>query len=129
MNPYVAVLRPGRGVPLLDPAEARERSIRRRIAVAWALLVLDTLTYVGSLVPIPLAVGKLITQGALPVALLVLLSVNRRAIFRPNVFLCLVSLLIVGALLTSLQPQHLGTLYRTFRLAEFVVALWLLSPW
>jgi hypothetical protein len=129
MNPYVAVLRPGRGVPLLDPAEARERSIWRRIAVAWALLVLDTLTYVGSLVPIPLAVGKLITQGALPVALLVLLSVNRRAIFRPNVFLCLVSLLIVGALLTSLQPQHLGTLYRTFRLAEFVVALWLLSPW
>src|SRR5262249_50840990 len=129
MNSHVAVLRPGRGVPVLDPEEARERSIRRRIGIAWGLLVLNTLTYVGSLVPIPLAVGKLITQGALPVALIVLLTVNRRTIFRPNVFLCIVSLLVVGAVLTSFQPQHLGTLYRTFRLAEFVVALWLLSPW
>ena len=28
-----------------------------------------------------------------------------------------------------MQPQHLGTVYRTFRLAEFVVTLWLLTPW
>jgi hypothetical protein len=95
----------------------------------WGLLLLDTLTYVGSLLPVPHALGQLITQGALPVALLVALTVNRRAVFRPNVFLCIVSLLIAGALITSLQPQHFGTVYRTFRLAEFVAALWLLTPW
>ena len=48
---------------------------------------------------------------------------------RPNVFLCLVSLLVLGAIFTTLQPQHFGTVYRTFRLAEFVAALWLLTPW
>ena len=41
----------------------------------------------------------------------------------------LVSLLVVDTIITSMQPQHLGTLYRTFRLAEFVIALWLLTPW
>ncbi|HZI76515.1 MAG TPA: hypothetical protein VFD73_21340, partial [Gemmatimonadales bacterium] len=67
--------------------------------------------------------------GALPAALIVALSVNRKGIIRPNVFLCLVTLLAFEALITSLQPQHIGTVYRTFRLAEFVAALWLLSPW
>ena len=33
------------------------------------------------------------------------------------------------AFVTALQPQHFGTVYRTFRLAEFVAALWLLTPW
>ena len=31
--------------------------------------------------------------------------------------------------MTSLQPQYFGTVYRTFRLAEFVAVLWLLTPW
>jgi hypothetical protein len=77
-------------------------------------------------------VGKAITQGALPVAIVVLLTVNRRVVVRPSLFLCLVSLLVIGALpatIATLQPHHIGTLYRTFRLAEFVVALWLLTPW
>ena len=78
---------------------------------------------------IPSAVGKAVTQAALPLALIVALTVNRRVIVRPNVFLCLVSLLVIEALITSLQPQHLGTVYRTFRFAEFVATLWLLSPW
>jgi hypothetical protein len=62
-------------------------------------------------------------------ALLLALTVNRRVIVRPNVFLCLVSLLVVGAILTVLMPQHIGTVYRTVRLAEFVAVLWLLTPW
>src|SRR5262249_24386519 len=49
--------------------------------------------------------------------------------FRPNVFLCLVTLLPAEALLTALRPQYLGTEYRTVRLAEFVIVLWLLTPW
>lgn len=57
------------------------------------------------------------------------LTVNPRLRIRPNVFLCLVSLLVLDALVTSVLPQHLGTVYRTVRLAEFVVALWLLTPW
>ena len=57
------------------------------------------------------------------------LTVNRRIMVRPNVFLCLVSLLVLEAFVPSLTPQHFGTVYRTFRLLEFVVALWLLTPW
>jgi len=82
-----------------------------------------------SVVPIPSFIGKAITQGALPVAVLVALTVNRRIIVRPNVFLCLVCLLVIEAILTSLHPQYLGTIYRTFRFAEFVAVLWLLTPW
>ena len=133
MNPAVTALRYRRGapVPLPGPAEARERSVQRRVAIVWGLLVLDALTfYPGiSALHIPSAVGKLITQGALPVALIVALTVNRRVVIRPSVFLCLVSLLVVEALITSLQPHSIGTVYRTFRFAEFVGALWLISPW
>ena len=129
MNPSVTAFRPRRTVSLLGPAEARERSIRRRVGLVWGLLVLDVLTYAGSLLHVPHSAGKAITQGALPVALLVALTVNRRVIVRPNVFLCLVGLLVIEAILTSLQPQHLGTVYRTFRLAEFAAVLWLLTPW
>ena len=129
MNSPVAELRPRRLISLPVPAHASQRSVRRRVGLAWGLLVLNALTYYGSVLHIPGAVGKGITQGALPVALIVALTLNRRVIVRPNVFLCLVSLLVIEALITSLQPQHFGTVYRSFRLAEFVAALWLLSPW
>ncbi|MBV9448228.1 MAG: oligosaccharide flippase family protein [Streptosporangiaceae bacterium] len=107
----------------------RERAVRRRVSLAWALLILNCLTYYGALVHVPSAGGKAITQGALPAALIVALTVNRRLVVRPNIFLCLVTLLVVEAIITTLQPQHVGQVYRTFRLAEFVVVLWLLSPW
>jgi O-Antigen ligase len=123
----VAALRPGRGVPLPE-AEARERSVRRRVGIVWGLLVLDTLTYSGSILHIPGVVGKGLTQGALPAAILVALTINRKIVIRPNVFLCLVLLLVAGALVTITQ-QKFGTAYRTVRLAEFAVALWLLTPW
>jgi len=99
------------------------------VGLVWGLLVLNTLTYFGSLIHLPSIAGKAITQGALPLALLVALTVNRRVIVRPNVFLCLVTLLVIEAVLTSLAPEHFGTVYRTFRLAEFVAVLWLLTPW
>lgn len=121
---------PYRGTVLLDPAEARDRSVRRRVNAAWGLLFLNTLTYFpGGILPLPSHFGKAITQGSLPLAILVALTVNPKVKVRPNVFLCIVSLLVVDTMITSMQPQHLGTLYRTFRLAEFVVALWLLTPW
>src|SRR5215469_3391239 len=110
-------------------ADALDRSVRRRIGLAWGLLFLNAIEYAGSAVHIPSAVGKIITQGALPLALLVALTVNRRIIVRPNIYLCLVTLLPLEATVSALEPQHLGTVYRTFRLAEFVATLWLLTPW
>jgi hypothetical protein len=129
-------LRLRRGALRSRPAETTERWVRRRVGIAWGLLVFDVLpfsarTWTGAalVIPIPSVVGKLIAQGALPAALLVALSVNRRLLVRPNVFLCLVSLLIIESFLLILEPQHIGTIYRTFRFAGFVTTLWLLTPW
>jgi hypothetical protein len=129
MNLVATAVTGRREVRALSPALARERSIDRRVGVAWGLLVVNSLTFYGSVLPIPSSVGKLVQQSALPAALLVALSVNRRVIIRPNVYLCLVSLLVLEAIPTTLQPQYLGTVYRFFRLAEFVTVLWLLTPW
>jgi len=128
MSSSAIAFRARRNTAPLGPAQARERSVRRRVGITWGLLVLNALTYYGSILKIPSAGGKLITQGALPVALLLALTVNRRVIVRPNIFLCLTSLLVLEAFVTTLQPQHLGTVYRFVRLAEFVAVLWLLTP-
>jgi hypothetical protein len=117
---------------VLETAEARERWVRRRVGLAWGLLILNILTFYSGMtvVPIPTILGKAITQGALPAALLVAVSVNRRLVIRPNVYLCLMSLLVVEALMTTMDAQFLvSSTYRTFRFVEFVVALWLLTPW
>ena len=129
MSISVAGQRVGQRSRLLTAAEARDRSVQRRVMVVWGLLMLDVMGYSGALIHVPSAIGKALTQGALPLALIVALTVNRHIIIRPNVFLCLVTLLPIEASLTALQPQYLGTIYRTFRLIEFVAALWLLTPW
>ena len=94
-------------------------------------MFLNALTwYPGySFIHVPGIIGKGVAQGALPAALLVILSLNRKLVVRPNVFLCLVTLIVLGAFLPALQPQHFGTILRTFRLAGFVAGLWLLTPW
>ena len=111
--------------------EAREGSIRSRIKIAYWLLCFNTLTFFAgySIVPIPSKVGKGIAQATLPVALVILLTVNPKLKFRPNVYLCVVSLLVADAAVTAFASHHLGTMFRTFRLAEFVAGLWLLTPW
>jgi hypothetical protein len=137
MSSLAAALRPRRGVPWAASALRPERSVRRGVYLAWSLLFVNVLTFYPTTwnglplaVPIPSKVGKVITQGALLAALLVALMVNRRRLIRPNVFLCIVALLVLDAVLAALQAQHLvGTSYRTFRLAAFVATLWLLSPW
>jgi hypothetical protein len=126
--------RPRQGVSLLTAAQAGERlerSVRVRVGVAWGLLFFNTLTFFPhtSFVPIPGTVGKAIAQAALPAALLVALSINPKVVVRPNVLLCLVSLLVVGAVLPMLQPQSIGIVFRTARMAGFVAGLWLLTPW
>ena len=126
--------RPRHGVTVLTQSQAGERlerSVSRRVGIAWGLLYFNTLTFFAhtSVLPIPGIVGKGIAQATLPAALLVVLSINRKAIVRPNVFLCLVTLLVVGTVLTTLQPEYFGTVYRTVRYAGFVSCLWLLTPW
>jgi hypothetical protein len=129
MSSATLLRRNPRAVPL-DPAQARDRSVRRRINIAWGLLLLNTMTYVPGIavVNLPSKIGKGIAQGALPLAIVLLLTLNPKIRVRPNVFLVLVSLLSVDTVITALQP-HFGTIFRTVRLAEFVAALWLLTPW
>ena len=59
--------------------------------------------------PIPSKVGKVIAQATLPLALLILLTINPKLKFRPNVYLCVVSLLVVDATVTAFavrSPRH-----------------------
>ena len=132
MASLVVALRRPRPARFVASAEARERWVRRRVAATWALVVLNVLTFNPgqSVIPIPSIVGKGITQGALPLALLLALTVNRPVLIRPNVFLSLMTLLALAAIVTSFDAQFpRGTGYRTFRLIEFVIVLWLLSPY
>ena len=131
MSASVTAVRPRPGLRLPASVDATDRRTRRRIYITYGLFFFNTLTfYPGlSIVHIPSAVGKGLAQIALPVALLMALSLNRKVIVRPNVFLCLVCLLVLGALIAAMQPQHFGTVFRTFRLAGYVAGLWLLTPW
>jgi len=128
-NRVLATLQPRRAVPVLGRVEARERRIPRRVAAIWGLMLLDALGYTGTFVHIPSIVGKAITQGALPVALLLALSINRKIIIRPNIALCLITLLPLEAIVSAMAPEYFGSEYRTVRLIEFVAVLWLLTPW
>jgi hypothetical protein len=131
MSSPTTLIRPRNGILLTAPPLTNERLIRRRVYLTWGLLYFNTLTYFPgvSFIPIPSSIGKGIAQAALPVALLCALSLNRKVLVRPNVFLCLVSLIALETILTTLQPQHVGTIFRTVRLVMFVVCLWLLTPW
>ena len=130
MSLPVAALPRSHAARSLATREERERWRTRRVALAWGLLYLNVATFYGpGILYIPTPLGKALTQGALPVAILVLLTVNRKLTVRPNVFLCLVTLLLCETVIGALAPEHFGTIYRTFRLAEFIFALWLLTPW
>jgi hypothetical protein len=129
-SPVTTVLRPRRGILPAAPSLTTERLFRHRVYLTYSLLYFNTLTYYPgySFVHIPSTIGKGIAQAALPLALLCALSLNRSVTLRPNVFLCLVTLMVLGTILTALQPQHFGTIFRTLRFAEFVIVLWLLTP-
>jgi O-antigen ligase len=116
----------------LRQAARLQGTVEARVALAWALLFFNILSYdnTGALIPLPNSVGKLITQGVLPVAVFVVLGVNRKAAIRPNVVMCLLSLLALEAVFTAIGTQYfLGTLFRTLRLVGFVAVLWLLTPY
>jgi len=133
--PTVAVRRAPRFAPQ-PTAQAGDRSARRLVKATWFLLVVNVMTFYPKtwsgeplVIPIPSALGKLIAQGALPVALLLALTVNRRKLVRPSMFLGLYSLLLIEVAFAAVQAKHFGTVYRTVRLVGFVSTLWLLTPW
>jgi hypothetical protein len=103
----------------------------RRLLLAWAALFLNVLPFAAMpmVIPIPGTVGQLITQGALPLALLLALLANPRGLVRPNAYVVLLSALCLLALMVSLHnPFLLGSTFRAVRFAGFVLVLWLLSP-
>lgn len=130
--PFVGVRLRSARLARTRTAEAADRRLVRRIGTIWGLLVLNVLSWAPgmSILPIPSSVGKIITQGALTLALLLALVVNPRLKIRPNIFLLLVTLLALETVLTVFGTQYpRGTGYRTFRYLEFVAVLWLLSPY
>jgi hypothetical protein len=126
VKPAVKKPRTRPGAPLSD------RSVQIRVQIIWFMMFLNVLTFTKgvSVIPIPSVIGKGITQASLQIALTMALLLNRRVLFRPSVYLSLVSLLAFETILTLFVTQHLkGTAYRTFRFIEFVAVLWLLTPY
>lgn len=124
--------------PLASPAAlsgtaaARWRSADKRTAFVWGALFLNVLTFsaTGLVVPIPGAVGQLITQGSLVVALGAALMLNPRAVVRPNTFMLVLTLAAVVALMSSVHSVFvLGATYRALRYLGFLLVAWLLTPW
>jgi hypothetical protein len=97
----------------------------------WALLFFNGLAFntMPMLIPIPNPVGKLLTQSALALALLLVLVFNRDRLIRPNLFLTLYSLVAIGAIVSSVHLESgKGSLIRSGRFLLFVAVLWLLTP-
>jgi O-antigen ligase len=102
----------------------------RRLLLAWAALVLNVLPYSGvaALVPLPPSLGQLISQGALPLAVLLGLLANPRGLVRPNAYVVLLSALSLIALIVSPHNEFLlGSTFRAVRFTGFVLVMWLLS--
>lgn len=115
----------------IAPARAVLRPTRRRLAIVWGLLFFNVLSYskLGTIVPIPTTIGKLLTQGALVGAFILALTINPKVIVRPNVFLALFSVLAITSTMMSVRFVSVGTDYRAARLVLFIAVLWLLTPW
>lgn len=106
--------------------------VPKLLVLTWGALFLNVLAFAESatLIPIPSPVGKLATQGALPIALLFALVLNRRIAIRPNLFLVLFTMLAIVALMVSIHNEFmLGSMYRALRMLGFIAVLWLLTPW
>ncbi|MCW2930538.1 MAG: hypothetical protein JWM19_1500 [Actinomycetia bacterium] len=112
--------------------EARDRWVENCVWGAWSALVLNVLPYTAgmSVLHIPNSLGKVVTQGSLPLALILAMMANRKFTIRPNLFLCLATLLALESVVTELYALYpVGTGYRTIRFLEFVAVMWLLTPY
>lgn len=115
-----------------DPARKPRLDTRSRMVIAvWAMLFLNVLSFAKDplIIPIPHKVGQLITQGALVLALVWAVRLNRSGRIRPNVFLTLFGVLALTSAMMSVRVSGIGTDYRAYRLLAFLAVLWLLTPW
>jgi hypothetical protein len=101
----------------------------RRVTIIWCLLFFNALTPGTSVLPIPHRVAQLMTEGALILAVILVLTINPRLRIRPNWFLGLYTVLAISSLMMTVRSAGLGTDFRTFRLIAFLCVLWLLTPW
>src|SRR5437016_5962296 len=116
----------------LEPVVQATERTPRAVAVAWALLILNTLVSTGAqtIVPMPRSVIQVVTMGALITAFALALVVNLKLRIRPSAYLLLLSLLLLVSILSSAHLESgFGTLFRCFRLSVFVATLWLLTRW
>jgi hypothetical protein len=121
----------GSAAEVWSPKATEQRNRRRLGLVIWALLFFSGAAFnpMPLLIPIPPMLGKLATQSALGLALLLLLALNPRLLTRPNLFLTLFTLLAASALMVSVRMSTgIGMLFRAGRFAVFIGALWLLTP-
>jgi O-antigen/teichoic acid export membrane protein len=110
--------------------ETEQKRIRRRVGIIWALLFFNVLGDSASpVLHIPHKIAQVLTQGALPAAFILALTINPKTKLRPNLFLGLYSVIAAMTIMMSVRFISLGTVYRSFRLAGFVAVLWLLTPW
>lgn len=113
-------------------SDRSDASVRRRIGWIWGLLYLNVLPYYSKspILHLPTSLGKVVTQGALIVAVLLAVSINRRAAVRPNLFLFLMTLLCITSVMMSVRGYFgLSSGLRAIRLVLDVGVLWLLTPW
>ncbi|MDQ6728335.1 MAG: O-antigen ligase domain-containing protein [Actinomycetota bacterium] len=103
--------------------------IDRRIGVIWALLVFNGLgAPTGQVIPRPVA--QIFTMGSLVLALVLVLTTNRRLLVRPNLVLALCSIMAVTAAMAGARGlAGVGAAIRSVRLLTFLGVLWLLTPW
>jgi O-antigen ligase len=104
----------------------------RAVAVAWALLVVDTLGSQGSdtIVAIPRPVIQMVTFGSVLAAFVIALVLNPRLQVKPSAYLFLLTLLVIESIAASAQLESgLGAFVRCARFTCFMVTLWLLSRW
>ena len=74
--------------------------------------------------------AQLMTQGALALALGVALTLNPRAVMRPNVFMLVLTLAAVVAVMSSIHSEFMvSSTYRSARYLTFLLVAWLLTPW
>jgi hypothetical protein len=102
------------------------------LMAAWGALFLNVLAFSAMeiLLPVPQPLGQAVTQGALPVALVLALLANRHGVIVPNTLLVLLTVLAVAALAVSLQNEYLAnSVFRACRFLGFVAVLWALTPW
>ena len=89
------------------------------MTVIWCLLFFGALTPGKSVLPISHRIAQLMAQGALFVALFLVLTINPRMRIRPNWFLGLYTVLAISSLMMSIRLVGLGTEYPSLSADRF----------